>query len=379
MMICSPGGLLRLAARMAVGIGTLAILLGRSQPRPAACPPLLRPGVPRRVPIDCASYPGTLGSTCILDTQTGEVAPLEFPGEGHITPLGGSPWSDAAGSSHLIGSWLGGRSKPFLGPYGLARYTFPGGRVLERFDCDPMPIGRVCWSPGRSDCILFAAGDGRFYRGEMPGEQGAGASLIRGRPIAWHSTPDADGVSSISDLCWSSDPAGDGCLFAAVVPRRKDASGIFPGPHLWWLQLGAGGAKVVAGGRLITPDLSVAHAEERLPAVGVTADGRPLLAYLAREDGQETWDLWLAPLEHGPAGEAPPVRSWSAAGRKLALGCLCLPPAFSPDGRWVHAWRRDVRAGVRVERLAVDAPTESPPAGVAREGIMVLTRREPGG
>jgi hypothetical protein len=37
----------------------------------------------------------------------------------------------------------------------------------------------------------------------------------------------------------------------------------------------------------------------------------------------------------------------------VAEGCLPLAPAFSPDGRWVHAAVPDERDGVRIERSAV--------------------------
>jgi hypothetical protein len=138
------------------------------------------------------------------------------------------------------------------------------------------------------------------------------------------------------------------------------------------LQLSPDGESVTSAGRLIAPDAAAPLDEERLPALCTSIDGKSLLTFLGRRPGCTAWDLWLAPITSDASSGLP--RVLASAGRKLAEGCVVMAPAFSPDGRWIYAWRRDVRDGVRVERFAVDAPADAPPARGTSMGAAVAIR-----
>src|SRR4051812_26704599 len=95
--------------------------------------------------------------------------------------------------------------------------------------------------------------------------------------------------------------------------------------------------------------LTPPRARARLPCLGRSPDGEPLLAYLARDEGRTIWELWLLPIASAASGQPPGVRV--LAGRRLAEGCATVPPTFSGDGRWVYAWIPD-GARIRPERFA---------------------------
>jgi hypothetical protein len=76
--------------------------------------------------------------------------------------------------------------------------------------------------------------------------------------------------------------------------------------------------------------------------VGRDRDGRLLLAYLGRADGQSTWDLWVAPITHDESTGSP--RVVHSARRKVAEGCVALALAFSADGRTIFASLRNPKS-----------------------------------
>jgi hypothetical protein len=309
-------------------------------------------------------FQGNPYSPRILDTATGTVTRLVIPDGDRLTGLACSPWSDHDGRSHLIGCWRGVDGGDFgvlAQSFGLARYTFPAGRSLVRMTCDPLPRGRPCWFPDRSDRILFAAGDGRLYHCALPGDAQVGDPELHPRPIAWEVLPPGADAVHVGDPTWPGGPIIGGRLLVELI-TLPDPSRALWGPNLWWLQLSPDGEAVTAAGRLIAPDAATSPDEERSPALGRSIDGKSLLAYLDRRSGSTSWDLWLAPITADAASGAP--RVLASTGRKLAEGCVAVPPAFSPDGRWVYVWRPDLRDGIRVERFAVDTVivADAPPA-----------------
>ena len=86
-----------------------------------------------------------------------------------------------------------------------------------------------------------------------------------------------------------------------------------------------------------------------------------MLAYLAREEGRTSWDLWVVPIARGRADS---VRDGlTSAGHKLAGDCEPVVPAFSADRRWVYAIRHSLGQGPRLETL------RCPPKGQAFETL----------
>ena len=120
-------------------------------------------------------------------------------------------------------------------------------------------------------------------------------------------------------------------------------------------KLSADGQAIVAAGSMIAPEEDGAALfwdGFRWPAVGMTRDGLPLLAYLARVRGRATWDLWVAPVVEGVTAGVPGLRL--STGSKVAERCAPLEPVFSAGGRWIHAAVWEPTLGeIRVKRFAV--------------------------
>ena len=123
-----------------------------------------------------------------LDAETGTVTtfPIE---EGDVLEAAScSPWVDEKGRHQVIGRWS---SRTKDGPmsmstdFGLARYMFPSGQLLDHVSTDIVPVGAPSWFPGTRANILFAAGDGNLYKyafeteaGVRSGEEARAATTV---------------------------------------------------------------------------------------------------------------------------------------------------------------------------------------------------------
>src|SRR4051794_30125789 len=287
MMTLRPGRLLRPAGVTFAVLALVAVLLGRSSPTAVQPRSGRRPAYPRYVAVDCDHFADRRDPPRVLDTETGRVARLSLPDTDHLYGLACSPWADGDGRFRLVGFWaaVAGRSPPRLPhPIGLARYAFPGGRTVEGRPCELMPWGRLCWSPDRGDRVVFAGGDGRLYRCDLPADARDAAPAACPLPIAWGSLPPGVVDVRTGDPAW---PAGGGIGGRVLValstfggPPRE-----FVGPRLWWLRLAPGGEAVEAAGQLIEPggcESPGSEDQERLPAFVTREDGRSALAFLRR-------------------------------------------------------------------------------------------------
>jgi hypothetical protein len=358
------GTIFRTVGRALFVLAVLALLLGRSAREPG--------GGPRTGPRSSASprYHGISGSWFVrdraiprfYDAETGALTPWVVPGLDGADPLGCSPWRDGSGQHHLAvfcRPLAASPSAPHLGEFALIHCTYPEGRVLARVVIEGMPPGRVCWAPDRSDRLLFAGTDGQLYSFDFPDAEKVGMPTPRPRLISWKCDPPGRHGVHLAGPCWPDAPALGGRILLSLT-AWDNATQVERPHNLWWLQLDPDGAEIVAAGRAIDTGgdgQASGWESERLPAVGATRDGRLLLAYLARVRGQEYWELWVTPITADGADRTPSALS---PGCKLAEGCLSLAPAFSPDGRWVYAARRDARDGIRIARFAVVLPAANP-------------------
>jgi hypothetical protein len=363
----------RLIVRVLVAGAIVAALLGRWGRGTAAHldPTLREPAFPRYHALNRFLLYGDSHAPRILDSETGAISVSNVPGVDGFAAAAVSPWRDAGGQHHLAGCWTGATEVGcgrIPGAMGVARWTFPEGRVLDRIAIDLVPFAPPCWFPDRSDRIVFAAGDGRLYLLAFPdaGHAEGAWTAARPRPIRWAIAPPEGDAPFIRDPCWPSGPALGGRLVVAINFRtRKGVSGPPLGSQLWWLQLSPDATAIVAAGRLIVPEEDE-HAPadaECWPVVATTRDGVPMLAYLVANGGRFPFELRTAPitLEGGPAVGVPRVRA--GAIRRLADVGVLTAPAFSPDARWVYAAVRDGRSGeVRVSRFAAlsDDPQDPP-------------------
>jgi hypothetical protein len=340
------------------GLGILAVFLGRSASVPAAPRSPRQPAHPRYCDASVIESAFRQDSTPqVLDTETGAVTDCRFPGMWGAFRLRCSPWRDGDGQYQLVGHCL----DPARNSYALMRYTFPAGRVVDPVGLAVSPTGPPCWSPDRSDRILFPGGDGLLYLYYLPETSGA-RSLDPAPPrqVRWRTDPQV-GMFLIQDLCWPSVPAMETRLLATIFVH----SGLFPRTscgRLWWLQLSPSDGEIVSAERAIADDASgsaTPEYHERLASVGVARDGTPLLAYLVCDVVRRDGELWVMPIAPAASGSDRGPRVRTSAGRKLAEGCAeAMTPAFSPDGRWVYASRR-VAGRICLERFDVALATDT--------------------
>jgi hypothetical protein len=298
-----------------------------------------------------------------LNSETGFMTDHPLEDDDVLEGASCSPWSDEKNQFQVVGRWST-RTKD--GPmsmskdFGLARYTFPSGQMLDHISTETVPVGPPCWYPGTQARILFTAGDGSLYDFAFEPEPWATipqAKPLRDltpRPILWRCPKPGQGDVYLSDLSWPSDPRMGGCLVVSLREQAPSENGIpaFTRTSLWWLKLNFAGTEVVDLGELLVndgsdkSDLSYDH---RNPVVSALADGRLALAYLRQKCSDLGWEVRLAPIELDPETHIPRARVTES----IALARKCQPaiPSFSSDGRWLNVITGPEAKDSRVARL----------------------------
>jgi hypothetical protein len=303
-------------------------------------------------------FPDHDPTTRLLDLSTGDCRKLEAQGGDEFEHASFSPWQDEQGESQVVGRWhrrMGRDGDMLCQQFGLARFTYPGGRVLDRIELDMVISGRPCWYPDTSARILFAAGDGRLYRLSFDDPRPSSGTDRDKSPkpsaLSWRTPLPGDGLF-IRDPAWPSDPRlGRKVIATLTFLDNKGGKRAYLPPQLWWLQFDPDTATIVRAGRLTRPDPSAEGDFECMPCVANSPDGTPLLAYLSHgQDGPE-WEMRIVPITfEGPMGD--PVARTSAS-VKVAERCAPSPPAFSADGRWVCGIVDPLSPRARVGRFSV--------------------------
>jgi hypothetical protein len=329
-------------ARLAIlGLLTLfgvAVLLGRSSP----------PQPARRVPghpsfVYVSGHLLGLGSWDLqrLDPEAGRIEPLSLPEGSLMDCARGSPWRDSRGRWQVAGrGWTssGPGRKPITREHCLALHEFPGGAVLDRVETEHLPSGVLCWEPGTSARVLYAAGDGALYWHDFEGSDPSGKNFRRenSRPkrVSWECPQPGLGPVRLADPAWPAEPRLGGRLLVSLqVLERDGGQRRYSSWRLWWLRLDRDRMAVVAAGPLLPPDPAIPGSEswgDHFPTPVTGPGGQLALAYLTDRPGVHLGQLRIAPLRIDPATGEP---SAAVGGPVLASDCVRTALAPSADGR----------------------------------------------
>lgn len=334
------GTLLRSVALMMIVLTMSAIGVARFHPKGAGWRILQ---ASTWVNLDNQYMANEVGESIWLDVEDGRVSRLNLP-EGETVEFAScSPFRDDKGRAQAVGRWAT-RTKvgtdTVVGAYGLARFTYPDGEILDRVTTDILPKGAPCWYPGTKARILFSAINGRLYHHNfeptLPRSSSTDpepATNPGPQPLKWLCPRPGDGHETVSDPCWPSTPALGGRLIASIRPLNEKTGKGYSFARLWWLELDEAGTSIVAAGRLIPrPDSAPEHdMDERFPAVWTEPDGRMTLAYQTRLPHQPHGQIRVVPLELDANRKIPLVRT--EATQVMVDRCAVNPPAFSKDGK----------------------------------------------
>ena len=345
------GWIMRTGLFLTVGASGVAVMVGRSYPaagRSIPDGPSFRKLSNRMFSV----VNGTaLAPSCdrpfLIDPENRGLVRLDVEGDAVLKNASISPCQDERGEWQVAGGW---RPRP-TGQWGVAsheagllRATFPGGQVLDRIVCDPVPIGTPCWYPGRSDRILYPTTTGSLYQYRFRDEDEVDPSRTprpTPRRLTWLFPQLGTSVMAMLDPTWPTDSRFRRRLLVSVVQRIEGAEGMKCTPwQIWWLRLDEEGDSIEAAGLLTEPDPTngMAPCDQRFPSLLSSHDGL-LLAYLTLMPHPIGWQLHVAPVEIDPASGIPRVQV--SKGRILAGQRLPVRPVFSADGHWVVSARHD--------------------------------------
>jgi hypothetical protein len=343
------GLLMVLACIEAVGMGRLA-------PAPARFR-LLTP--PRAGVINGFVLHSAAGHPGCLDSETGEIRPLELPSGDRLDNASYAPWLDEAGECQIVGRWArrdrSGNSTGY-GDFGLARISMPSGRLLNDITTDLAPASPPCWFPGARAGVVYVSNDGKLYRILFEGARDSRPSAGDEEPetpalhaVTW-SCPPPGREMYMRDPVWSNDPRIGGRLIVSLSYLAKESEKQATPPRLWWLELSSDASAVLSAGPLTDPAASsesLKYEAERFPNVARTPDGRLIAVFSTRPHLGADWELRLGPIGFDTSSGTPVVSL--AETRTLARNQIGTLTPFSVDGRYVFAL---LRAGARREEVA---------------------------
>lgn len=358
--------MVRLLTLLALGSTVLAIGVSRLDP----------PHSDRRIPRPVAEYNisdyfqgAEVRKSRWLNAATGAVMLTGLADGDVLESASCSPWTDPADGRQVVGRWT---SRSGHGPgvtcraFGLARYSFPEGRMIDQIATDIVPVGPPCWLPGTVARIVFSAGDGQLYRFNFEAEGKAGPVDVEPRPLQWACPRPGVGEVFVDQVIRPEDARLGGRLVATL--RLRDERSIkarqFSRTQLWWLELDRSATRIVAAGPLLRHDDAEARgieSEERSPALAALPDGTLGLAYVRQLDDEPGWSLRLTRLDL-VAGHLPEPADELRA-RTLAMRNHLAPLAFSPDGKWLNVLLGDGDSTASIDRIATAvAGAVAPPA-----------------
>lgn len=279
-----------------------------------------------------------------FDANSGRIEAVRVPAGDVVEASSLAPWVDGRGEGQFVGRWSV-RSRPgpmsMCSDFGLARYAYPSGRLIDHISSDVMPVVPPAWYPGTRARILFAAGNGRLYHfafeGPDPGPGGAERSGpdARPTPVVWGCDSPGVGDPYITDVLWGDDPRLGGCALVTLRARVTQADGQlgFDRSQIWWLRFNDSGTTVSEVGPLFAGD--GAGRNERSPSLATLPDGRLVGSFLTQPEGSRSWRLNVGEVRTNPATRAPEFSP--ATIRQFAEPVQPSVNLFSADGRHLAA------------------------------------------
>jgi len=349
-----------------------------------APPELRRPVLPQYQTVNRHLFKPDPNGLLLLNADRGTTERIALPHADQFQYGSWSPWRDRRGHAQVVGLWAGPSGTGSSLMMGLIRYAVPGWQVIDRVELDCVPSSPPCWFPDMTARVIFSGWDGRLYQFSFEslkaggsGRDPEGEGVLR--PLTWKNQP-PQRMTLIMAPNWPADPRLKGRILASLTfirPnwrehrfRRETLS------QLWWLKLNPEGTVIEEAGPLVTQSNSSSDETviiEDQPVCAVAPDGRAVLAYLTRDEFESGYRLRLAPLSIDDSTGIPSLDEALAV--DLVSGLPSSPPAFSPDGRWVHVVANPASASVRVERFSVlDALAEPRSHLLASQGPPRLPR-----
>lgn len=312
----------------------------------------------------------------IFDPETGRLAFANMEGVDSFDNAACSPWENDQGRSDVVGRWLGRKGGGICRGFGLARFKFPGGHVLDRVKLSVMPVSAPCFDPDRPSNVLFASGNGRLYRYTFAGDPGASSGSeteeVAPTPVTWRTATAGEQPVAINDPIWPTDPRLKGRLIASFMFSEKTSTGrLVLRSRLGWLRLDHAGTEVVESGLLIEQDPTTTtdlELDETVPTVGLAEDGVGLtLAYLTHAQQERGWTLCIAPIQVRDSGiplvEGPRVRV-------VVSNRSHVVPIFSANGRSLYSLQHSDPKPEGMELIAIPPLEQQSAAALASQSVL---------
>src|SRR5262249_28483870 len=138
-----------------------------------------------------------------LDPETGQYSRMAIPDGDSLLFAQASPWRDGRGRSQVVGRWMGrDRDDGGARGFGLARYSYPSGEVLDPLPVDVAPASPPAWFPDLSARLIYAGTDGRLYRIAFEDEAGrptGRGEALRPVPLSWQCATPGVGRVHVED------------------------------------------------------------------------------------------------------------------------------------------------------------------------------------
>ncbi len=353
-MIATLSSLFRTLIVSVLMLTLVAIGLGLSQ----QASDVRRPGRSDLVCVNGFYWKEASWSPRLLDPQNHSLRKLTLPADDRLDMATLSPWVNQENESQLVGRWIrrSGQDQDTISQeFGLARYSYPSGRVLDQIPTSIVPISPPCWYPGTESRVLFLAGDAQLYQFcfEDFSTKTLGMNSRQPSPIRWEIDPPGEGNVIIHDVCWPNVADWDSRLLVSLsVKQRQGDHMIYSPSQIWWLRLSLDGASIVDAGPVAGLDSREQTIDLKRPALGQTSDGQLSLAFLGREEPTRNYAIYLVPLEQDSDSGEPKALVHRA--RMIAETSAILAPVFSEDGKSLSYLIKDGRNGAQLRHHSLD-------------------------